>query len=196
MNLIPLVSAIVIFISCSHEQQPQEELTAVTAKTEKIAFINGPTLFRNIAEVELTKLEKQKLELIIQIEKGDEKSAKKLEDIQKEIETLNAFKKHMIFRLPRIPIPVPCMGGKELNCKIDLNGIKGISLSEGVSVAQIIIKDSKNNIVGQNSGIGEGINGQRVILLKSELKGSGTMYITIENKILGEKTFQVPVGNN
>ncbi len=202
MNVISVLSAFVILFSCSRqEQQIQEELEGVSAKTEldqeKDNYLFGLQIYHLIAVAEIVKLEKQKMELVVQIEEGNKKATEELESVQQSINKYEMLSENML-RIPRkFPRPPKgCINPEDKGCRIEIDLIQGIVLADGVELHKVEIKDSKNNVVGEGTKLGEDSLGQPVLLIKSDFKGSATMYFTIETKSVGKIILPLEVFNN
>ena len=183
MKLLTLVMAVIVFISCSQEQQIEENLVAVSYETEmsqeEETCLNGPQIYHSIAVSEIARLKTRKTKLVEEIENGNEEATKELERVQHNLGIYEGLDEH-ILRIPvKFPRPPKGCFEPETYCRIPLDIIEGISITESIKIRKIEIKDIKNNIVGGGTELGESSCGP-VELFKSDFTGNATMNITIE----------------
>lgn len=193
-------SSLLFLFSCAqHENNIVENLEAVQAQTEEYQevdmYLNGPSVYLAGAEANLIKIQIRKRELITEIENGNDKAAEELERNQNLENNIEAFKKHMLVRLPRMPRKPKGCKNPETNCRIDMTLVMGFTQHEAFKLKKIEIRDAKNEKIALQSKIMEDGNGNSVLAFESDSYEEATLLLTIESEI-GETLLEVPVSHN
>lgn len=209
MMLSTLFLSAFMMLSCSN-QEPllQEESTSqnelMTAKktvAQKYDYLNGIEIYYSGAEAEIKRLKLEKTKLVAELETGNKKVMERIETIQVQIEKLLRFNAYLISKKPvlgpggPLPPPQPCYDGKLNNCnpKRKLSSKTLIVLGKELIVINVIVKNTKDQLVDAKFQHVEDPFNQSALQLKSDFKGEGTMYTTLKTDVVGEITIPTPV---
>lgn len=210
MYVTTLILSLFMVFSCTDQEQSliQEELNSDTVKTaEAIAaktakdqedeYLYGIQIYYSSAEAEIKRLELIKTKLVTEMENGNKKVIEDIENTQIQIEKLSRFNEDLKQIKPpkSFPTPYPCFDGEVSNCnpKRKLSPETLILLGNDLIVTNVIIKNTKNEIVESKFQPIEDQYSQQTLLLKSNFKGEGIMYTTIKTKVVDEITIPTPV---
>ncbi len=214
MYLTTLILSLIMAFSCADQEQQliQEELSSSTSKTteditaktsaeQETEYLYGIQIYYSSAEAEIKRLVTVKTKLVSEMENGNKKVIEDIEKIQIQIEKLSRFNEHLMqIKPPKGPIgpmptPNPCVDGQVSNCnpKRKLTPETLILLGNDLIVTNVIIKDTKDQMVDAKFQPVEDQFSQRALLLKSSFKGEGTMYTTLKTTAVGEITIPTPV---
>ncbi|MBF01107.1 MAG: hypothetical protein CMP77_14190 [Flavobacterium sp.] len=201
------ISVIVIFltfaIACSKgdvAEVTNDELVAANltySPVQETNYLNGAELFKHAAIAEQLKVRNQIASLTEAIRAGKKHLLPQLEAAQKKEASIEASKAGIsMIRLPKVPYPPRpprgCFEDPQTNCgvpKINLSEYGGIQITDEMESTRIEILDSKNKIVGKSAGISSTKGGMKVLLLKSELKGKGTLRIRPDGRIADKSLY-------
>ena len=203
MTVLTLFLTVATLVSCSNHETTEDDLTSVNSKTSKDQAdepIYGHQFYYASAEIEINRLKLQKTKLVAEFENGNKGVMEQIENIQKEIEKLKRFNESLLYiKRPlgsKGPMPPkPCLIDDRSNCipQQNLSPNTVIVLGEELMVANILVKNNKEESVDTSFQSIEDEYGQSALQLKTSLEGEGIMYTTLKTKVVGEITIPTPV---
>lgn len=204
MNVIPLFLSLFLLASCSHQEQLIEDQTELeTAEKEsknreqESEYFFGPQIYHLIAEEEIAKLEIRKIELIEEIENGNEEAPEKLEATLQSLDKFMSLSESMLLlgfpRGPRRPRGCETPDNPMYNCLFDISSIQWITHSDGVELRLVKFTDSEGNMVEGNIELGENPFGESALFFDPEITGNGKMIFIINTIDLGEMTLEAGI---
>jgi len=201
MNTLALLISLLITFSCDESEQILSDDLKVMQKSSEELYLYELDILYVGTVTKINELKEQKQEIASKAPKKGRLVLKQLEETQKEIEKLEQFKEYLLgsgrpFGINPIPIPMPPIGClEENNCNPmkNLQNIRGIVLNKEFKTEKVLLRDVKNNIVGEGGSISKDHHGQPFMELETKLKGEGQLEITIVTKEFGTIETKIPV---
>ncbi|WP_161496041.1 hypothetical protein [Zobellia sp. OII3] len=208
MNYVLLTTIMLLSLSCTRTEAPEEELTATNFgyyHFQEPQYLNGAELYKlgTIQSLTVVRQEIAKLKEGIDLNKGSKGEIAKLEMAQKKESALSEYKTGLVSivmprggKFPPRP-PRGCFDDPRLGCvpKINISDFNGIEITDGLEGVEVIVVDKKNNVLAKGSSPQKLKDGKTVIMLKGDFSGDATMLIkkTDIRKFGQEIVLQVPV---
>lgn len=197
MNVIPLILSLIMMFSCSdHEILNDPNILVAETKNsqEESEYLFEIEIHYLSSVSKINTLNEEKEEVLMAIEKGDKSAVERLENIQKELQNLNEFKKYLL-KLPggiKLP-PKGCLVISNCDPQRDLTRIKGIILNDNFKTSSTEILNSKNALVGKGTEIIKNNAGQRVLLFETNYSGNGFLQMNSSTANFGKIESTIPM---
>jgi len=208
MNYFFLLSLLIVGQSCSEPELNNVELLATDlsySKTYQSEYLNGLELYINAAINTQLKLKKQIAQLKEAIDGGQKDLTPKLEVAQKNeanvLEYLNNLREYRAPKGGKFPPRPPrgCFIEPETGCipEINLSIFRGIQITKNLEEPEVVIRDTKNRVVGKGDKISLTKEGLKVVTLDADFKGDATLFISVKTELSrNDMVLEIPVVRN
>ncbi len=206
IKCLQVICMLTLGMSCSEPEIDSEELMASNYRfslVQQSQYLNGLDLYRQAAVVKHFRIKREIAELKEAIDGGEKDLLSKLEAAQQKEAALVAYKTDLVrlqapMKYPPRP-PRGCWEDPNAGCipKLDISDFGGIEIIEGLEVAQIEIRDSKDRVVGKGGKVSHTRDGLKVMAIEADFKGEATLYITPKTELRNiNLVLEVPVSRN